>query len=365
MAVYKSSKPTKDGRQYFFRIKYNDIFGETHDYSSPKFKNKKDAENEEALYRIKIQNQKASISNITIKQIYNTWIIDIQKKVKEQTIQDYHSLFKKIQPIENLAINKLTVTKYKQFINNIDKQKYSVGYINRIIKLLKRIIVYSNKYYNTSIEILKFIEYYSNANSIPEKLSFFTYDEYLKFDSVITNYEDHVIFELLYFLGLRIGECQALTWKDIDFQNETISITKNITKKCKNQKWTISSPKTSSSIRTLPITNKIKKDLLKLQEEKQKYSDYKSSWFLFGNVRPINLLKITEHKNKYCELSNVPKIKIHDFRHSCASLLINQGASIALVSKYLGHSNITTTLNIYTHMYKSELDKMTNILNKL
>ena len=64
-------------------------------------------------------------------------------------------------------------------------------------------------------------------------------------------------------------------------------------------------------------------------------------------------------------MARVKDIRIHDFRHSCASLLINKGASISLVSKYLGHSNISITLNTYTHMYKSELIEMTNILNNL
>ncbi len=64
-------------------------------------------------------------------------------------------------------------------------------------------------------------------------------------------------------------------------------------------------------------------------------------------------------------MANVKQIRIHDFRHSCASLLINQGASIALVSKYLGHSNITITLNTYTHMFQSELENISNKLNNL
>lgn len=71
-------------------------------------------------------------------------------------------------------------------------------------------------------------------------------------------------------------------------------------------------------------------------------------------------------KNDCCDLTKSKKrIRIHDFRHSCVSLLINKGASIALVSKYLGHADISITLKTYTHLFKSELTKMTDILNKL
>ena len=86
MAVYKSKKATKDGRQYFFRIKYKDIFGEVHDYSSPKFKNKKDAESEEAKYRVKVNNKEAYVSVLTIKQVYAEMMALKKNQVKKQTI---------------------------------------------------------------------------------------------------------------------------------------------------------------------------------------------------------------------------------------------------------------------------------------
>jgi len=85
-----------------------------------------------------------------------------------------------------------------------------------------------------------------------------------------------------------------------------------------------------------------------------------SIWWCKSTTRNNN----SKQKNFYCNLIE-KGIRIHGFRHSCASLLINNGASIALVSKYLGHGNISITLNTYTHMYKSELENMTNILNKL
>jgi site-specific recombinase XerD len=87
---------------------------------------------------------------------------------------------------------------------------------------------------------------------------------------------------------------------------------------------------------------------------------------VFGNSIPFKESTILFRKNKYCDLTDSKKrIRVHDFRHSCASLLIKNGASIALVSKYLGHAKISITLNTYTHMYKSELENITNLINKL
>ena len=174
-----------------------------------------------------------------------------------------------------------------------------------------------------------------------------------------------VAYQMLYFLGLRQGECCALTWKDINFKNETVNINKTITTKIKGEKWTISTPKTKSSIRILPLTKNLLNDLKTMYNDAKQYTDFKKDWFVFGNIEPFKETTIQKKKNTYCKMAGVKQIRIHDFRHSCASLLINKGASISLVSKYLGHSDITTTLNIYTHMYQSELENMTKILDNL
>lgn len=96
-------------------------------------------------------------------------------------------------------------------------------------------------------------------------------------------------------------------------------------------------------------------------EKLQEYCE----WFVFGGLKAIPETSIQNAKTKYVKLSGCKNIRIHDFRHSCASLLINSGANISLVSKYLGHSNIAMTLNIYTHFYKSDMEELIDTLNKM
>ena len=196
-------------------------------------------------------------------------------------------------------------------------------------------------------------------------MDFYTLDEYKQFDKTISDIEWHTFFEMLYYLGLRQGECQSLTWNDINMVDNTVSITKTLTTKIKGEKYTISNPKTKNSIRTLPIPNKIIDDLKILKTNAQKYTDYNNNWFVFGNTLPFAETTICNKKNEYCKLANLRQIRIHDFRHSCASLLINKGASITLVSKYLGHSSISITLNTYTHLYKNELKDISTIINNI
>ena len=249
------------------------------------------------------------------------------------------------------------------YIENLD---FSVDHKNRILHLLKSIIKYSALSYNTSDSIIKHIEPFKEVNIIKQEMDYFTYEEYLEFDKVIDNFEYHTFFEILYFLGLRRGEAMALTWKDINFDNNEIIINKTLTTKIKGKNYIISTPKTKNSNRKLPINDRLLKDLKIMYNNAREYSDYKNTWFVFGNIEPFKETNIERNKNKYCSMTKSKKrIRIHDFRHSCASLLINQGANITLVSRYLGHANITTTLNTYTHLYKNELESMTKILNKL
>lgn len=366
MAVYKSKNATKDGRQYFFRIKYRDIFGEVHDYSSPKFKTKKEAESEEARYRIKVDNKEAYVSNITVEQAYLDYINNKEKNVKKQTLKRIDNLFKYLIHIKNKKINDISLKDYNCLLIDTLSDGISVEYKNRIILLFKNIIIYSNKIHGTSDSIVKYIENLKDPNKIKKEMEFFTYEEYLEFDKVIDNFEYHVFFEILYFMGLRQGELQALNWTDVNFEKGTLRINKTLTTKLKGEKYTISTPKTKSSIRTLPMTEKIVDDLRIMYNTAIKFKDFNNEWFVFGNSLPFPETTIQKKKNSYCDLTSSKKrIRVHDFRHSCASLLINKGASIALVSKYLGHADVSITLKTYTHMFKSELTKMTDILNKL
>lgn len=366
MAVYKSKKSTKDGRQYFFRIKYKDIRGISHDYTSQKYKTQKEAVNEEAIYRIKIGERKVNNTNITIGQAYEEYLNIHSTQIKKQSVSRIKDKYKHLSKYSSLTINKLNVNNIAKIRNDLlENNNLSYNRKNEILELLKRIIRFSNKYYNSSVESLKYIEYFKDKNIKVKEMDFFTYAEYKKYDSIIDDFTWHTFFEVLYFMGLRQGECQALNWNDIDFKNKKISINKTLTSKIKGEEWSISSPKTKNSIRVLPLPNIIVEDLKKIYNEVSKLKDFNREWFVFGNTLPFKESTIANHKNKYCSNAELKQIRIHDFRHSCASFLINQGATITLVSKYLGHSKVSITLDVYSHFYKSELENIVERINNL
>lgn len=93
-------------------------------------------------------------------------------------------------------------------------------------------------------------------------------------------------------------------------------------------------------------------------------------WYFYTYIRDITGNKKRYKSKKYhtqkeAEKAEVKEIRIHDFRHSCASLLVNNGANIMIVAKYLGHTKIEETLNTYTHLFNSTLNEVVDLIDKL
>lgn len=358
-------KTLKTGIKYCFTLRYKDIYGETKQYTSKGYDTKKEAEMEEAKFRIKVSENKVNSSSVTFDDIFMEYLEYRKRDMKVQSLKKIENLYKVFEPIGKKKLNDFNLSDYKQFVLYVESKNYSTEYNNKIIGLLKRLIRYSNKFYNTKETMVNFIENFKEPNKMKKEMEFFTYEEFEKFDSVIDELDYKTFFEVLYYLGLRQGEATALTWNDISFEKKEVSINKTLTTKLKGQLYTISSPKTANSNRTIPIPLKLIKPLQELKEKAKTKKYFSEEWFVFGDELPFRETTIQMRKNKYCKLAGVKQIRIHDFRHSCASFLINNGASIVLVSKYLGHSKISVTLDTYTHLYKSELLEVSKMIDTL
>jgi len=153
-----------------------------------------------------------------------------------------------------------------------------------------------------------------------------------------------------------------------DLNDSIISINKTISER--NSKTTnsrsIGTPKTESSIRDIQIDKCLNKDLLKLKkfyEKKYNLSNY--DYYIFGGIKPLATTTINRHKEKACKLANLKNIRLHDFRHSHATLLLQKKVYIKEISRRLGHSKTSTTLDIYTHTNRTQEKKVIKTLNFL
>lgn len=117
-----------------------------------------------------------------------------------------------------------------------------------------------------------------------------------------------------------------------------------------------------SSYRTIPIPNFLLEYYKDLYDDCSSCYNFNDNWYVFGDKEPLSAHILRHTKNKYTQLAGVKDIRVHDFRHSCTSLLIDSGANITLVAKYLGHSKIDETLNTYSHMYQNRLENIVQLI---
>ena len=187
-------------------------------------------------------------------------------------------------------------------------------------------------------------------------IDYWTMEEFEKFIDAVTIPLYQVAFRLLYCTGMRIGELRALTYADFDFNNNTVSINKNV--HTIRGKEFITTPKTPKSIRTISIP----KDMMILVGRYfvSNYGMTEDDHLFFNAVNSFR--KAFENAIK---ISGVKRIRIHDLRHSHASMLINLGMPINMVSKRLGHENIQTTLDTYTHLYESKEKELEDKMNEV
>src|SRR5574344_1269770 len=161
-------------------------------------------------------------------------------------------------------------------------------------------------------------------------------------------------------------ELLGLQWKDINFTRNTMSISKQITARSgtiKNFHFCV--PKTKSSIRTIPFGKVLRKSFEMCKIEASKVNGFTDEYFVCGDAFPLSPNALSDHKKALAEKAGVKVIRTHDFRHSCASLLIDRGSNVTLVAKYLGHTKIEETLNTYSHMYNSTLNDIVNKFDDL
>ena len=364
MAIVKL-KPTKDGRQYSFKVRYTALDGSNKQYLSKKYALKKEAQEAERQFLLTLT-EKVNKPTMTFKDLFIE--LDSYKKntIKITSYENYPKMYNHLKSLNNIRVCDFNITHFNLWKEEMNKTAYSTTYKNNIYKFLRMTLNFANTYLNiNTTPILNKMTGFNNPNELKKEMEFYTYDEFKKFIDQETETKYKAYFETLYYCGLRRGEANALNWNDVDFVNHTININKNLSSKIKGKKYIIIPPKTKTSNRILPIPGILYNDLKILYNEYSKYDNFDKNWFVFGGLFPLADTTVQVKRDRNCELAHIKRIRIHDFRHSCASLLINNGASITLVAKYLGHSNISTTLNTYTHMFKNEFDEIINTINNL
>lgn len=172
---------------------------------------------------------------------------------------------------------------------------------------------------------------------------------------------------LTLMLGLRRGEMLALKYSDVNFKTHEINISKSINRF--DKRYILSVPKTKNSIRVIHTSKKVCDEILYI---KNKYKRLDSDFISLNNLyiksdlnNLIDTYKWLTFVNKITKKLNIGHIRLHDLRHTNASLMINNNVPMKVASTRLGHSSITTTLDIYSHVDNKNQIEISNKIDKL
>ncbi len=369
MSVFQVGKEneTKDGRKWYFVTRIEQTNGLTKQYKSRKFLSKTEAIKAERDLLSKVDRKEVNPTDMTFKQLYEEFYEYKSDKVKGTTMRTYRERIKYFTMLDKVRIMDIDIKHYLKWRGMINKLPLAVKTKNHYHKFFKEILNYGAKWHDFNFSnIYNKMEKFVDPNAAPKEMEFYTFDEFTQFINVEENVKFKALFETLYYCGLRRGELRGLTWDNINFENKTLAVVKNVVNENGDAgSWKITTPKTRTSTRTIPMTDILIKHLKELLETSKKYYGFNNKWFVFGDIEPIKPTMLRRRCNDNARKAGVKQIRIHDFRHSCASILINNGANIMIVAKYLGHAKIDETLNTYTHLFKNKMDDIVNVMNSL
>ena len=307
-----------------------------------------------ATRREAVEAERAFISEQENKQSYKrTFRDDVKeymdycesnKKLKASTLETKHNMIEKhIQPyfgdMLTANITKVDVLSWQRTLIQ-DEEEYSKTFLHSVHSQLSAIFNYLCKYKDLPRNPAS--ECGAMGQKKVDEMEFWTVDEFNTFISGVDDVLFRTIFYVLFFSGMRVGELLALTREDIDFAENTISITKTYNRV--GGKDMITTPKTRKSNRVIDMHPAIMKilqnyvnTLYEINENDRLFLTTKSS--------------IAKRKAAYCKKSGVKQIRTHDLRHSHVAMLINLGVRIEIISARLGHEKVSTTWDIYGHLY--------------
>ncbi|PEK00318.1 tyrosine-type recombinase/integrase [Bacillus toyonensis] len=340
MVIYKD----KERGTYFFVVRVRQFDGTQKQVKRRGFKTKKEAREAEAKMLV----EKETNSSLTFAQVadsYFDWYCQRRKQSSINTIKNaiYNHLQKEFGKIK---INKITAKHIMNYQNKL-VNSYSADTLKQIHTVLSAIFNFAIKFYGLTSNPARIAGNFELESN--KRMNYWEFDEFQRFIDAVDDLLYNAFFSTLYYSGARKGELLALTWADVDFAEKTININKT------EYNRQITKPKTKSSNRIILLPTLIINLLKKLKEHATLTAPVKNDYVVFGEFyNSIATSTLDERYKKYMATVGVKKILLHEFRHSHASYLINKGVSPLVVAQRLGHSDVATTLNTYSHLYPSK-----------
>lgn len=357
MPAYKYT--LKDGKttKWYANFYYTDWTGTKKHICKRGFKTQREAKE----YERSFLDQQSTNSEILFSSLVENYMGDMKNRLKPTTMENKRNIIdSKILPyFSKLKVCDIDTIKIRKWQNELltyrdEKGKpYSKTYLKSVHNQMSALLNYAVLHYGLSQNPCKAAG--SIGRSRAEEMNIWTQEEYERFSNGIEKSAVKLAFDILFYTGIRSGELLALTPADI-LPDKRLNICKTYAK-IKGEELFLE-PKTPKSKRSIAIPDFLYDDM---QEYVSKLYGIQPADRIFYFTKSA----LDKEIKRVAERVGLPPIRVHDLRHSHASMLIEMGFDTLEISERLGHESVKTTLDTYSHLYPDKDKKLAGALNKL
>lgn len=355
MPAYKYT--LKSGKtMWYANFYYTEWTGEKRHICKRGFKTQREAKD----YERSFLDQQVNSCDIPFSSLVENYMEDMEHRLKPTTMENKRFIIEtKLLPYfgkqKICDIDTIKVRKWQnELISYRDEngKPFSQTYLKTVNNQLSAIMNYAVSHYR--LQSNPCLAAGSIGRSNADEMNIWTQEEYEKFSNAISKSSMKLAFDILFYTGMRSGELLALTPADI-LSTKRIDINKNYAK-VKGQELFLE-PKTPKAKRCISIPNFLYNDI----------QDYISK--LYGIEQGDRIFYFTKSAldkeiKRVAAAAGLPAIRVHDLRHSHASMLIEMGFTALEIADRLGHESIKTTLDTYSHLYPDKDQKLADRLNQ-
>lgn len=356
MPAYKYT--LKSGKTLWYaNFYYTDWTGEKKHICKRGFSTQREAKEYERTF----MDQQLNTSDILFSSLVENYLDDMEHRLKPTTMENKRFIItgKLLPYFGRLKVCDIDTIKVRKWQNELlsyrgdDGQPLSQTYLKTVNNQLSAIMNYAVSHYRLPANPCKAAG--SIGKSKADEMNIWTQEQYEKFSSQIQKSSVRLAFDVLFYTGMRSGELLALTPADI-LPTKRIDINKNYAK-VKGEELFLE-PKTPKAKRCISIPDFLYDDIC----------DYVSKLYGIGQGDRIFYFSksaLDREIKRIAEKAGLPPIRVHDLRHSHASMLIDMGFTALEIADRLGHESVKTTLDTYSHLYPDKDQKLADKLNQL
>ncbi len=316
-------------------------------------------------------------SRMTINDLFTEYMNSKKYEVRASSYDKSRRILEgNILPIlGSVRIDRLNAPTLQKWKNSIAEKGIAVTTQKAIYSELRAMLNYGVRMEYFLRNPLTAVGNFKEKNFTPpkDKLHYYTPEQFEKYIAVaradaeacntIIAWGQYVFFAIAYCTGLRKGEINALKWSDIE--GDTLHVRRSVTQKVKGETVVETMPKNKTSYRDLKMSVPLVKILGEHLNRQKQNGDWSEDFRVCGGEKCLSDTGIENANRKFADAAGLPHIRIHDFRHSHASLLANEGINIQEIARRLGHSKIEQTWNTYAHLYPREEERAVAVVNKI